>query len=112
MKKMLSALGIAGMLAIPAVAFGDAKADWNKMCKSCHGEDGKGKTKMGEKLQVKDFSAPDFQKALTDKKALDAITNGVKDEKTGKDKMKGYKDKLSEDQAKELVKYIRSLAAK
>ena len=113
MKVKLTVLGfvLGSMLGVtPALA--DGKSDFLANCKSCHGEDGKGQTKMGTKLGVKDFTNPATQKDFTDEKALQAILDGIKDPKTGKDKMKGYKDKLSPDQAKAIVQYLRTLAAK
>ena len=56
MKKLMIlsvALLIAGAVSVRAA---DAKENWEKNCAKCHGTDGKGKTKMGEKLQVKDYT--------------------------------------------------------
>ena len=51
MKKII-ALSLT-LLAAGAVAAhaADAKELWDKNCKKCHGEDGKGKTAMGKKLR-------------------------------------------------------------
>lgn len=79
---------------------------WNKDCAKCHGEDGKGKTKMGEKLGVKDYSDAKVQEKLKDEEMAKAIKEGVKDgEKT---KMKAFGD-LSEADVKALVAHVRSL---
>ena len=31
---------------------------WEKDCQKCHGPDGKGGTKMGKKVEVKDYTDP------------------------------------------------------
>jgi cytochrome c553 len=103
-KLIIVSLGLllAGVVSVSAA---DAKETWEKNCTKCHGADGKGKTKMGEKLQVKDYSDAKVQEDLKDDKMVKAIKDGVKDgEKT---KMKGFGDTLSDDEVKALVKLIR-----
>jgi cytochrome c6 len=85
----------------------DAKTIWEKSCASCHGKDGKGNTKMGKKVDVKDYTDAKVQADLTDEKAVKTIKEGVKDDK-GKERMKPYGDVLSEDEIKSLVVYVRA----
>jgi len=73
----------------------------------CHGKSGAADTKMGKLLSAKDLSSAEVQAGFTDAQAADAIKNGVK--KDGKTKMKAFGDKLSEDEVKALVAYVRSL---
>jgi mono/diheme cytochrome c family protein len=105
MKKLIIvsvALLVAGAVTVRAA---DAKENWEKNCTKCHGPDGKGKTKMGEKLNLKDYSDAKVQEAMKDDAMTKAIKDGVKDgEKT---KMKGFGDVLSDDEIKALVKYVR-----
>jgi len=105
MKKIIIvsvALLIAGAVSVRAA---DAKENWDKSCAKCHGPDGKGKTKMGEKLAVKDYTDAKVQDGMKDDAMIKAIKEGVKDgEKT---KMKGFGDALSDDEIKALVKQIR-----
>jgi cytochrome c553 len=105
MKKLIVigvALLIAGAVSVRAA---DAKENWEKNCTKCHGADGKGKTKMGEKLGMKDYTDAKVQEALKDDAMTKAIKEGVKDgEKT---KMKGFGEVLSDDEIKALVKYAR-----
>jgi mono/diheme cytochrome c family protein len=105
MKKLI-VIGVA-LLIVGAVSVraADAKESWEKNCTKCHGPDGKGKTKMGEKLAIKDYTDAKVQEALKDDAMAKAIKEGVKDgEKT---KMKAYGDVLSDDEIKALVKYVR-----
>jgi cytochrome c553 len=105
MKKLMIvgvALLIAGAVSVRAA---DAKENWDKHCTKCHGADGKGKTKMGEKLGMKDYSDAKVQEAMKDEEMTKAIKEGVKDgEKT---KMKAFGDALSDDEIKALVKHVR-----
>ncbi len=105
MKKLIIvsvALLIAGAVSVRAA---DAKENWEKNCAKCHGPEGKGKTKMGEKLSIKDYTEAKVQDSLKDEEMAKAIKEGVKDgEKT---KMKGFGDTLSDDEVKALVKYVR-----
>jgi mono/diheme cytochrome c family protein len=105
MKKLIvcsMALLIAGAVSVRAA---DAKENWDAKCKVCHGADGKGKTKMGEKAGIKDYTDAKVQEAMKDAEMIKAIKEGVKeDEKT---KMKAFGDALSDDEIKALVKYVR-----
>jgi mono/diheme cytochrome c family protein len=89
------ALGAAG-----AFAQDDAAALYKSKCQVCHGADGKG-SPAGQKLGVKDFHSPEVAK-MSDAELLEAT-------KKGKGKMPGYEGKLTDDQLKGLIKYIRSL---
>ena len=51
------ALILTATLLVAALAqAGDAKENFDKSCAKCHGADGQGKTKMGEKLGIKDLT--------------------------------------------------------
>ena len=92
--------------AVTTASAADAKENWDKQCAKCHGADGAGKTKMGEKLQVKDYTSAEFQAKLKDEAAAKAIKEGVKE--GDKTKMKAFGDTLSDDEIKALVKQVRS----
>ena len=83
----------------------DVKENWDKMCAKCHGADGKGDTKMGKKLDLKDFTDAKVQSAFTDEKAFKAIKEGVKD--GDKTRMKPAEN-VSEGDIKALVAQVRS----
>jgi len=84
----------------------DAKENWEKTCAKCHGQDGKGDTKMGKKLDVKNLSDAKIQAELTDDKAFKTIKEGVKD--GDKTKMKPAEN-LTDADIKALVAHVRSL---
>jgi len=84
----------------------DVKETWDKACAKCHGPDGKGDTKMGKKLDIKDLTDAKIQGSLKDDDMLKAIKDGVKDgEKT---KMKAAEG-LNDTEMQALVKYVRTL---
>jgi cytochrome c6 len=88
------------MLASTGATFAaDGAALWSQHCASCHGKDGSGNTTMGKKLGVKDYTK---DQGFSDAEAANII-------KEGKDKMKGFKGKLSDDDVKALVAYVRGL---
>ena len=83
----------------------DGAALYKAKCSVCHADDGSGSGATGKQLGVKDLRSDDVQKQ-TDAQLTDAITNGM-----GK-KMPAYKGKITDDQIKGLVAYIRELAKK
>jgi cytochrome c6 len=106
MKKLLTiSIGIfLGSALIAGAA--DAKATYDKDCSKCHGADGKGQTKTGQKLGCKDYTDAKVQADLKDDAAVKAIKEGLKD-KDGKVVMKSFEG-LSDDDVKGLVAYIRA----
>ncbi len=100
------------LVGVPAtlVYAADAATNWTKMCARCHSKDGSGQAPAGKKLGVKDYRTAEGQK-FTDEEALAAILEGTKNA-AGKETMPGYKDKMSEDEAKELVAFVRALEKK
>ena len=105
MKKVIILASIIGFAAA-MTAFADGKENYEHLCSKCHGADGKGQTKMGQKLGVKDFTDAKVQEELKDEAAFKAIKEGVKD-KDDKTLMKPAEG-LSDDDIKGLVAYMRS----
>ena len=103
-KAIMFSVALLAAGAISATA-ADAKAVWEKDCAKCHGADGKGQTKIGEKLGVKDFTDAKVQAELKDDAAFKAIKEGIKDNE-GRTRMKGFDD-LSDAEIKALVQYVR-----
>ena len=106
MKKLLVVgLSVFVVSAVTALA-GDAKATYESDCAKCHGSDGKGQTKMGQKLGAKDYTDPKVQAELKDDAAAKAIKEGLKDA-DGKVLMKPTEG-VSDDDIKGLVAYMRA----
>jgi mono/diheme cytochrome c family protein len=99
-------LSLVAALAISAHA-ADPKTNWANDCAQCHGPDGKANTKMGKILNAKDLTDPTVQASFTDAKAAEVIKNGVK--QNGKTTMKAFGGKLTDDEIKALVAYVRTL---
>ena len=78
MNKMLL-IGAAVMAAVVTVSAADVKENWDKNCAKCHGADGKGDTKMGKKLEIKDFTDAKYQASMKDEEMLKAMKDGVKE---------------------------------
>jgi mono/diheme cytochrome c family protein len=88
-------------------AFADAKDNWTNNCAACHGPDGTGHTKAGRMARVKNMADATYQHGFTDEQAAKRIKEGLKDP-TGKERMKPFGDKFSDDEIKALVDYVRS----
>ena len=118
---MKAVLVLAFILSGASAAYADPTADdgskiWNDAkrakCVTCHGPDGKGDTKMGKQKGVKDMTSADWQKAHTDQQILDAIMKGIERDEGGKKvKMEPLKNG-TEDEAKALLAFVRTLASK
>jgi cytochrome c553 len=101
------------LLALPAafaLAFtinasaADGKTVYADSCAKCHGDDGNGATKMGQKLGARDYTDAAVQAAFTDEQAFKSIKEGMKkDEKT---LMKP--SELADDDIKASVAYLRT----
>ena len=107
MKKLaLLALPAAFALALTTTAFAaDGKAVYSDNCTKCHGDDGKGATKMGTKLGAKDYSDAAVQSAITDDQAFKAIKEGLKKD----DKTLMKPSELSDEDIKASVAFLRTL---
>ena len=107
MKKIIILAAVFGFAAALTTKAADAKENWDNLCAKCHGDEGKGDTKMGTKLGAKDFTDAKVQADLKDDAATKAIKEGLKDA-DGKTQMKPF-DTLSDDEVKALVAYVRGL---
>jgi len=85
----------------------DVKENWAKHCVKCHAKDGSGKTAMGKKLKVLDYTKAEDQKKFTDEEAIKITKEGKKD--GNRTLMKPYSEDLSDDEIKALVKLIREM---
>ena len=107
MKNITQLLTIGAALTLGAALSHAATAaeNWENNCTKCHGADGKGQTKVGKKLNLKDYTDAKVQTELTDDVINKAIADGVFD--GGKEKMKAFKGELSADEIKDLVAHVR-----
>lgn len=110
-KTYLISLAVLAFSAIALVAAEPPQAatNWENSCASCHGSDGKGQTKVGKRLKLKDYTDAKALAEFTDEQLFIATADGVKNE-AGKEVMKGYRDELSEPEIRDLVRYIRAMA--
>ena len=85
----------------------DAPTNWKEHCAKCHGEEGKGDTKMGKKLGIADLTDAAVQAKFTDEQAFKAMKSGLTDDK-GKTTMKAAEG-LSDTELKALVPFMRAM---
>jgi mono/diheme cytochrome c family protein len=106
MKKLIPLM--IALLAVSALSLraADGKALYEKSCAKCHGQDGKGETKMGKKLGAKDYTDAKVQDEVKDEKAFKSIKEGLKG-KDGATLMKPAED-LSDDDIKATIAYMRT----
>lgn len=98
-KRLAVVAVVLAMLALPLATFAaDEAADlYKSKCAMCHGPDGKGKM-----AGTKDLGSAEVQK-MSDADLTATLTNGKPP------KMPAYKGKLTDDQIKSLVAYVRTL---
>lgn len=102
-KVLTLTLALAGATALGHAA--TASENWENLCAKCHGADGKGQTKIGKKLGVKDYTDAKVQADLKDTDIIKAITEGVKQD--GKEKMKAFGGELSPAEIADLSGQVR-----
>lgn len=106
MKKFaLLAIPAAVALAFTTNASADGKAIYSDNCAKCHGDDGKGQTKMGQKLGAKDYSESKVQDSVSDDQAFKSIKEGLKKD----DKTLMKPSELSDEDIKASIAYLRTL---
>ena len=96
-------LAILVLLATPLLADGtpDGAAIYKSKCAMCHGPDGAGQTPVGKSLKVTSLGSPEVQKQ-SDADLIKAITNG-------KGKMPPFNGKLTAEEIKTVVGFVRTL---
>jgi len=92
------------LLSVPLWAQGDGASLFKSKCAGCHSADGSGTGPAGKAMHLRDLGSADVQKQ-TDAELTAMITNG-------KGSMPAFKDKLTADQTKSVVTFIRSLKKK
>lgn len=78
----------------------DAAALFAKNCAKCHGKDGRAKTFRGKLTAARDFTNAEWQARVSDDTLAASVANG-------RGSMPSFRKKLSADEIKSLVAYIR-----
>lgn len=102
----MRALAFALLLACPLSTAAQPSAGaelWRRRCAMCHGEDGRGRTQVAERVPIPDFASPEWQRSHSDDRIRASIVLG------GKDPMPAFKDRLSAGDLDALIQLIRSL---
>ena len=107
LKRFAAVALFASSLSTAALA-DDAAEVWKAKCKGCHGDDGKAKTKVGEKEKISDFTSVKWQEQFADADIRRVIADGS----DSNSKMKPFKEKLTAQEIDALVKYIRGMKGK
>ena len=105
MKLLLSIVALAFLCAGTNARAEDGTTIFDTQCAKCHGQDGKGGTPMGKKLNIKNLAAD--QAKLSDAQIEKAIKEGIQAD--GKMRMKAIKEVSSEADIKAVVKYVHTL---
>jgi len=106
MRKLIQIETVALLASAAVASAADVKENWEKLCTKCHGPDGKGDTKMGKKLEIKDLTDAKVQGALKDEEMIKAVKEGVKD--GDKIRMKAAEG-VNDEEIKALITYVRGL---
>jgi mono/diheme cytochrome c family protein len=108
MKKALI-LAATALFCLNFGAFADdsdpAKANWDRHCKKCHGEDGAADTTLGKKLEIGDYTDAATLAEVSDEELFTMTKEGVEGTK-----MPGFAKKLSDEEIQALVVYMRAMA--
>ena len=74
---------------------------YKERCSACHGATGKGDTIFGKNLKIRPLASPEVQ-SQSDSDLATIISKG-------KNRMPSFDRKLSKDQTREVIEYIRAL---
>ena len=80
----------------------DAATIYNRQCVSCHGRDGRGRTRRGRQTHARDMTDGSWQDDVSDERLFNSISNG-------RHKMPAFRKKISENDIDALVAYVRRM---
>lgn len=83
-------------------ALADAATVYNRQCVSCHGRDGRGRTRKGRQTHARDMTNASWQDDVSDERLFNSINNG-------RGKMPAFHKKISENEIDGLVAYVRRM---
>ena len=92
-------LGALAAVIVSAPLRADGAALYKAKCAVCHGADGSGQTPVGKSMRLKALGSKEVQKQSD--QAL------IKIVEAGKGKMPAYRGKLSGDEIRQIVSYVR-----
>lgn len=99
--KCVALFCVAASIAAPGLAQSGGADIYKSKCAPCHGADGQAATPAGKALKAASFKDPAIAKK-SDAELIAIVKNG-------KNKMPAWAGKLSDDQIKAAVTYIRTL---
>lgn len=80
----------------------DAATTYTRQCSSCHGRDGRGRTRRGRQTHARDLTDGAWQDDVSDERLFNSINNG-------RGKMPAFKKGLPESEIDGLVAHVRRL---
>ena len=83
-------------------AAADAGTIYSRQCVSCHGRDGRGRTRRGRQTHARDMTNASWQDDVSDERLFNSISNG-------RGKMPAFRKKISENDIDALVAYVRRM---
>jgi mono/diheme cytochrome c family protein len=83
-------------------AAADAGTIYNRQCVSCHGRDGRGRTRKGRQTHARDMTSASWQDDVSDERLFNSISNG-------RGKMPAFRKKITENDIDALVAHVRRL---
>ena len=99
-------MALAALCLVAGLARASETSDlYDKKCSVCHGDDGRGKTRMGKRFHAPDFASAKWQANAKDAELRKVIENGVVED--GVHRMPAWKGKLTPAQIDGLVQLVR-----
>ncbi len=98
----LSLFAVLGAGKTNEAAAADAATIYSRQCVSCHGRDGRGRTRKGRQTHARDMTEASWQDDVSDERLFNSISNG-------RAKMPAFRKKISENDIDALIAYIRRM---
>jgi mono/diheme cytochrome c family protein len=99
---VLSLFNVLGAIKTNEAVAADAATIYNRQCLSCHGRDGRGRTRKGRRTHARDMTDASWQDDVSDERLFNSINNG-------RGKMPAFRKKISENDIDALVAYVRRM---
>ena len=98
----LSLFNVLGAGNTNEAAAADTGTIYRRQCASCHGRDGRGRTRKGRQTRARDMTDASWQDDVSDERLFNSISNG-------RGKMPAFRKKISENDIDALVAYVRRM---